>query len=268
VDQATKPRSYFPGRLHLEQGDRYNSEATNLGVSASSGGDTNITGNAARDSRGLFTSTPRHRLTFFGTYNLPFWRIRKDSLTRKGCDRVRSLAVGRSRPWSGYQRVRPLRYSIATASATSTLMASQIATGAGGHLNTGQEIQRSTRSVAANSRERVSHTDCRRLWLLSAGPEHFLWRWLKTVDLGIYRTFRMPWENHRILFRADLFNAFNHVQYSFPNPDLASSTLEESSRRANQYGPRVVHFRFAISTEGSPSVSRALVLRLLSCKDS
>jgi hypothetical protein len=39
-----------------------------------------------------------------------------------------------------------------------------------------------------------------------------------------------------------LFNAFNHVQYAFPNTDLASATFGRIISTANQYSPRVLQF--------------------------
>ena len=61
------------------------SEATNLGMpSTSSGGDTNNTGNAAGVTRGLSHFDTRHRLTFVGTYNLPFWHSLKGFFDNKG----------------------------------------------------------------------------------------------------------------------------------------------------------------------------------------
>jgi hypothetical protein len=56
------------------------SEATNLGLPVSSGGDTNNSGNLARVARGLSHFDTRHRLTFFGTYDLAFWPDSKSFL--------------------------------------------------------------------------------------------------------------------------------------------------------------------------------------------
>lgn len=50
----------------------------------------------------------------------------------------------------------------------------------------------------------------------------------------------MPWESHRLLLRADLFNAFNHVQYAFPVADLASVNFGRIIQTGNTYGPRVM----------------------------
>jgi hypothetical protein len=45
------------------------------------------------------------------------------------------------------------------------------------------------------------------------------------VDLGIAKSFRLPWEGHRIQFRADAFNAFNHNSFGLPNANINSGNF-------------------------------------------
>jgi len=42
------------------------------------------------------------------------------------------------------------------------------------------------------------------------GPGYF------TLDLGVNKRFRMPWEGHGVEFRATAFNALNHVNFAAP----------------------------------------------------
>jgi hypothetical protein len=42
------------------------------------------------------------------------------------------------------------------------------------------------------------------------------------TDIAITKTFKMPWESHRVEFRAEAFNAFNNV--NFINPTLNAGT--------------------------------------------
>ncbi len=63
---------------------------------------------------------------------------------------------------------------------------------------------------------------------------------VRNVDIGISKTFTMPWEKHRLMVRADLFNAFNHVQFGFPNSDITSATFGTITGLATQYNPRNV----------------------------
>jgi hypothetical protein len=45
------------------------------------------------------------------------------------------------------------------------------------------------------------------------------------VDLGLAKSFRLPWEGHRIQLRADAFNAFNHNSFGLPNANFNSGTF-------------------------------------------
>lgn len=216
------------------------SEATNLGVSASSGGDSNITGNSARVSRGLSHFDTRHRFTFFSTYQLPFWRNSRGVVDEKG---LRPGAI-----FGGWSIATVVKLSAGTPFTVFN-------TNGFGDLNfdgftelrpalvdpsvLGRRITNLSQQLPASAFRTpvVSDFGCCLL-----GRNTFFGDGVKNVDLGIYRTFRMPWENHRLLFRADLFNAFNHVQYAFPNTDLAAATFGRIISTANQYSPRVLQF--------------------------
>jgi hypothetical protein len=70
-----------------------------------------------------------------------------------------------------------------------------------------------------------------------------------TVDLGLYKVFPLPFEGQRITFRAELYNAFNHKQYGFPNTDFASPNFGRILGGSTSYGdangvhaPRRVQF--------------------------
>ncbi len=66
---------------------------------------------------------------------------------------------------------------------------------------------------------------------------------VNNFDFGLFKTFRVPFaEKYSVVFRADLFNAFNHVQYGFPTVDLANANFGQIVGTAVQYGPRNVQF--------------------------
>ena len=46
---------------------------------------------------------------------------------------------------------------------------------------------------------------------------------LKNFDLSAAKTFRLPFEGHRIQFRAEAFNAFNNVNFSDASADITLS---------------------------------------------
>ena len=41
-------------------------------------------------------------------------------------------------------------------------------------------------------------------------------------DAAISKSFKMPFEGHRISFRGEAFNVFNHVNFTTPNLSLAT----------------------------------------------
>ena len=45
------------------------------------------------------------------------------------------------------------------------------------------------------------------------------------MDFGLTKTFSLPWENIKLNFRADAFNAFNHNQFAGPSASLSSLTF-------------------------------------------
>jgi hypothetical protein len=59
-------------------------------------------------------------------------------------------------------------------------------------------------------------------------------------DASISKSFKMPFENHRVIVRGEAFNAFNHVSFNTPNLSLATpSTFGELTKTSD---PRVMQF--------------------------
>jgi hypothetical protein len=65
---------------------------------------------------------------------------------------------------------------------------------------------------------------------------------VKTFDFAFSKKFLMPFEGHSLTVRADLFNAFNWVQFGFPNTVYTSSGFGRITGTATQYAPRSVQF--------------------------
>lgn len=62
----------------------------------------------------------------------------------------------------------------------------------------------------------------------------------KNVDFGFTKRFLLPWERHSFAIRADMFNAFNHVQWGFPNATYTSTLLGSITSTATSYAPRTI----------------------------
>ncbi|HJZ65312.1 MAG TPA: hypothetical protein VKD70_13400, partial [Candidatus Acidoferrum sp.] len=70
-----------------------------------------------------------------------------------------------------------------------------------------------------------------------------------SVDLGLLKGFRIPWkENHRLQFRCDMFNAFNHVSFAAPasilfGPQYGNINSPQFGQIAGTVNaPRVIQF--------------------------
>jgi hypothetical protein len=205
------------------------SEATFVGA-----GDSNQTGNDARSARGLSRFHTPHRFTFFGTYRTPWfssdrgfkgqllggWQFSTVVKLAKGTPfTVTTTAVDLN--LDGFAESRPILLDPSVLG----------------------------RSIAHPS---TATTDLpsaafRQLTILDAGASTlgrntFFGDGIKTVDFGIFKNFPMPWENHRLILRADFFNAFNHVQYGFPTTDITNANFGRILGTATAYSPRTIQF--------------------------
>ncbi|MGH9900806.1 MAG: hypothetical protein ACRD68_03100, partial [Pyrinomonadaceae bacterium] len=216
------------------------SEATFVGA-----GDTNQTGNRSRDARGLSRFHTPHRFTLFATYRLPsfgspgFFDEKGLKLGRilEGwtVSMVTKLAAGTpvtvinssgfgDLNFDGFTELRP-------ALVDTSLLGRNI-----DDPNTSEQLL----PRSAFRTPTIPDYDC-----CIVGRNTFFADGVQNVDLGIYRSFSMPYtEGHRLIFRADLFNAFNHVQYALPGVDLASANFGRIVDTATLYNPRSVQLSF------------------------
>jgi len=63
---------------------------------------------------------------------------------------------------------------------------------------------------------------------------------MKNFDIGIAKSFPLPWEGHRIQFRAEAYNAFNNV--NFIQPSLALSNPGTFGEYQSTMPPREMQF--------------------------
>ena len=203
-----------------------NSDATFLGA-----GDSNQNGNDARVSRAHSRFHTPHRFTFFGTYRLPFFS--KDTGIKGkilgGWQMSGVLKLVHGTPFTvtgtgidlnldGFAETRPI------------LLDPSILGNSISNPRTSQQLLPIT---AFRSPTSVSDFGCCVL-----GRNTFYLDGVNNVDFAFSKTFTMPWEGHSLFVRADMFNAFNHFQWGFPNATYTSSTLGVLSSGATQYAPR------------------------------
>jgi hypothetical protein len=205
------------------------SEATAVGA-----GDTNQNGNNARASRGYSRFHTPHRFTLYGTYYLPLLTT-QNAFVRQSLGGWRISAV--------------MKLSKGTPFTIST-------TGVDLNLDSVSEARPILldpsilgRSISnpATSTTNLPRSAFRTLTIADLntpllGRNTFFADGVQNVDIGISKTFAMPWEKHRLMVRADLFNAFNHVQFGFPSSDITSANFGAITGLATQYNPRNVLF--------------------------
>src|SRR6266542_797089 len=205
------------------------SEATAVGA-----GDTNQTGNDARSARGLSRFHTPHRFTFYGTYYLPSlteqnafvrqtlggWRISTVLKLAKGTP-FTVTTTGLDLNLDSFSETRPVLLD------PSVL---------------GRSISNPATSTTDLPRSAFRALTIADLNSSLVGRNTFFVDGIQNVDIGISKTFSLPWEGHRLTVRADLFNAFNHVQFGFPSSDIGNANFGAITGLATQYSPRTVLF--------------------------
>jgi hypothetical protein len=205
------------------------SEATFVGA-----GDTNQTGNSARNARGPSRFHTPHRFTIYGTYRTPWFNNDRGILgqTIGGWQFSAVVKLAKGTPFTvvttgvdlnldGFSESRPL------------LLDPSIL---------GRSINHPLTSVTDLPRTAFRTLTTSDFGAPILGRNTFYGDGVKTVDFGLQKNFPLPWEGHRFSLRADFFNAFNHVQYGFPTTDITNANFGRILGTATQYAPRTIQF--------------------------
>jgi hypothetical protein len=203
------------------------SEATFVGA-----GDSNQNGNDSRLARALSRFHTPHRFTVYGTYRLPFFSAQKGVLGQAfgGWYFSAVMKLAKGTPFTVTTTALDLNFDGFSESRPVLLDPSILGNGV---------------NHPATSRDALPRTAFRTLTSADVntpilGRNTFFLDGTKTVDFGIAKIFRMPWEGHRIMLRADMFNALNHVQYGFPSALISNTNFGAITGVATSYSPRNV----------------------------
>jgi Carboxypeptidase regulatory-like domain len=205
------------------------SEATFVGAV----GDTNQTGNSARNARGLSLFDTRHRFTFYGTYQLPFFSGRRDFLgqTLGGWQFATVVRLASGTPFTvtnsgggdlnfdGFAETRPVIIDPSI-------------------LGRGVDLPSTSRTVLPRTAFRAATLADFANGIV--GRNTFFRDGQKVVDIGLTKYFEMPFEGQRLMVRADLFNAFNHPWYGTPVGDIQATNFGAITGSNALYTPRVI----------------------------
>jgi len=201
------------------------SEATAVGA-----GDTNQNGNDARAGRGLSRFHTPHRFTFYGTYRLPFFSDDRVWMGHAfgGWQFSGVVKLAKGNPFTVTTTALDLNFDGFSESRPVILDPSILGNSANHPLTSREALPRSAfRPLTIND----FNTPI-------LGRNTFFLDGVKNVDLGIMKIFKMPWEGHQVTLRADLFNAFNHVQYGFPSAVITNTNFGAITGAAALYVPR------------------------------
>ena len=205
------------------------SEATFVGA-----GDSNQTGNDVRAARALSRFHTPHRFTFFGTYRTPWF------------SGDRGLAGQILGGWQFSTVVKLAKGTPFTVVTTAVDLNLDAFAESRPILLDPSVLGRSINNPASATTDLPSAA-FRQLTILDSGAallgrNTFFGDGVKSIDFGIFKNFPMPWESHRLTVRADLFNAFNHVQYGFPTTDITNANFGRILGTATSYSPRTIQF--------------------------
>ena len=201
------------------------SEATFVG-----NGDSNQNGNSARDARALSRFHTPHRFTIYGTYRLPFFSSDKGLLGQAfgGWQFSAVAKLAKGTPFTVTTTALDLNFDAFSESRPVLLDPTVLGRGV-------NEPDTSRIALPRSAFRTLTSADGNTALL---GRNTFFLDGVKNVDFGVSKVFGMPWEGHRLMLRADMFNAFNHVQYGIPSASLANTNFGAITVLATQYAPR------------------------------
>jgi outer membrane receptor protein involved in Fe transport len=203
------------------------SEATAVGT-----GDTNQNGNDARAGRGLSRFHTPHRFTIYGTYRLPFFSGQKGLLGQAfgGWQFSGVVKLAKGTPFTVTTTALDLNFDGFGESRPVILDPSILGNSVNHPATSRDELPRAAFRALTSADFNTS----------ILGRNTFFLDGVKNVDFGMTKIFSMPWEGHKLTVRADLFNAFNHVQYGFPSSVTTNTNFGAITSTATLYAPRSV----------------------------
>lgn len=203
------------------------SEATFVGA-----GDSNQNGNNARAARSLSRFHTPHRFTIYGTYRLPFFATDKGLVGQVlgGWQFSAVLKLAKGTPFTVTTTAVDLNFD-AFSESRPVLLDPSVLGASVNHPST-------SRDVLPRSAFRALTTADFNTPIL--GRNTFFIDGTKTLDFGLMKTFSMPWEGHKLVVRADMFNSLNHVQYGIPSASIANTNFGAITGVATLYQPRNV----------------------------
>jgi outer membrane receptor protein involved in Fe transport len=206
------------------------SEDTTSELTSFGAGDSNVLGPDKRFARGYSRFHTPHRYVFNGSYRLPFLLNRTDVVgSGAGGWTVSAIVrLAHGTPFTVTDTARDLNFD-GYAENRPILLDPSILGRVVGDPDTSTQILARDKFRPAQFGEGD----------LVVGRNTFFSDGQATVDLGLYKTFRVPWQ-HTFTVRFEAYNAFNSVQYGLPTADISNTNFGRVLTGATQYAPRTL----------------------------
>lgn len=234
--------SYHAGELEFQTGVSHGlmgrmtytfSKALDTGSEATSSGTGDVNffpPTAGSYARGLSRFDTRHRITATASYLLPFFQGRKDWLEASlgGWQLATAVRLSSGTPFTvidtgaadidfdGFSNFRPVC----------------IDPNGCGNLRVDSPVD----SLNKLQKKSFRHPQYGDTLQDLVGRNTYYTDGFEAVDLGLYKSFRMPARSDSVMVRLDIFNVTNHVTWGFPNNDFNSVNFGRITGTA--YTPR------------------------------
>ena len=212
-----------------------NSEDTTSEATFVGGGDSNQQGPNAAYSRAKSRFHVPHRFTLSGSYRLPFFNERQDWVghalggwTLSGIMKLASgtpftiTVSGVDLEFDGFAESRPV------------LLDPSVVGRSIDNPATSQQLLPRTAFRPVVFGDTVEDLVPRNA---------FYGDGFQNVDLALAKTFNMPWGRDQFSVRIEAFNAFNQVQFAFPQLDINNLAFGAINGVQTSYSPRVIQLR-------------------------
>jgi outer membrane receptor protein involved in Fe transport len=206
------------------------SEATFVGT-----GDSNQNGPNKQFAKGLSRFHTPHRLTFNGSYRLPFFGERTDLVGQVlgGWQLSGVVRLASGTPFSVIDSsvTRDIDFDGFNETNRAAMVDPSFV---GAHVTDPDTAQETLPRSAFRS---VDFTDT----IDNISPRNgFYTPGTRNVDLALAKNFRMPWPGQNLSLRIEAYNAFNIVKFGFPVNDINNVNFGRLLGAATSYSPRVV----------------------------
>lgn len=204
------------------------SEATFVGA-----GDSNQQGPNSKYSKGYSRFHVPHRLTFNGSYRLPFFLDRSDLVGQafggwhlSGVFKFSSgtpftvTSTGLDLDFDGFAEGRPVILD-------RSILGNRVDDPA-----TSQQML----PASAFRTQQWGDTEADLVPRNAFYGDHY-----RTVDLALFKRFRMPWQGQSFDVRAEVYNVFDWERFDYPTSDITNTSFGRITT-ANGYGPRTFQF--------------------------